>query len=81
MRAKNAKNIALKNLMDACIGGVVYWFFGYAFAYASPGDGTGNPFIGGFDFPSNTSTFNAGQYYCAELGIEPTICTLLCASL
>ena len=47
VRAKNAKNIALKNTMDACIGGVVYYIFGYAFAYGSPGDGTGNPFAGG----------------------------------
>ena len=47
MRAKNAKNIALKNMMDAVVGGVVYYLFGYALAYGSPGDGTGNPFIGG----------------------------------
>ena len=47
MRAKNAKNIALKNTMDACIGGVVYYCFGYGLAYGSPGDGTGNPFSGG----------------------------------
>jgi len=47
LRAKNAKNIMLKNLMDACVGGVVYYLFGYAFAYGSPGDGTGNAFSGG----------------------------------
>jgi Amt family ammonium transporter len=47
VRAKNAKNIALKNIMDASVGGVVYYLFGYALAYGSPGDGTGNPFVGG----------------------------------
>ena len=47
VRAKNAKNIALKNTMDACVGGVVYYCFGYCLAYGSPGDGTGNPFSGG----------------------------------
>merc|ERR1719446_1418189 len=49
VRAKNAKNIALKNTMDACIGGVVYYLFGYGLAYGGPGDGTGNEFAGGKD--------------------------------
>ena len=48
LRAKNAKNIMLKNLMDACCGGFVYYAFGYMLSYESPGDGTGNPVFGGF---------------------------------
>ena len=47
LRSKNAKNIMLKNLMDACIGGFVYYAFGYAICYQSPGDGTGDAFSGG----------------------------------
>ena len=52
LRAKNAKNIMLKNLMDASIGGFVYYLFGYAICYQSPGDGTGNPFAGGGNMDS-----------------------------
>lgn len=67
VRAKNAKNIALKNLMDACIGGVVYYLFGYALAYGSTGDGTGNPFIGGETGTSfmlnNVAVLGAGNEY------------------
>ena len=44
IRAKNAQNILLKNLMDACVGALWFWATGYAFAYGSANDG--NWFIG-----------------------------------
>ena len=44
VRSKNATNILIKNLLDAVIGALSYWLFGYAFAYGD-GDYT-NPFIG-----------------------------------
>ena len=36
VRHKNYQNILLKNCMDACIGGLVWWAWGFAFAYGSP---------------------------------------------
>jgi len=42
VRAKNTKNILMKNLLDACIGALVWWAWGYAVAY----DGTESGFIG-----------------------------------
>ena len=40
VRTKNTKNILLKNLLDACIGAIVWWAWGYAtavkFCPASP---------------------------------------------
>jgi len=33
VRGKNAKNIILKNLLDACFGALGWYLFGYAFAY------------------------------------------------
>jgi len=39
-RAKNAGNIIMKNLMDYCIGSVLFWVIGFSFLY---GDS-----IGGF---------------------------------
>ena len=33
VRAKNAKNIILKNLLDACFGAIGWYLTGYAFAY------------------------------------------------
>jgi Amt family ammonium transporter len=45
IREKNVKNILLKNLLDACVGAIVWYFIGYGFAYDK--DGNANPFIGG----------------------------------
>ena len=54
VRAKSARSVCLKNIMDAAFGGCGYWFFGWAFAYGDAqscdASGTctnaGNPFIG-----------------------------------
>ena len=35
-RTKNTKNILLKNLLDACIGAIVWWAWGYAVAVKLP---------------------------------------------
>jgi len=42
VRAKNTKNILMKNLLDACIASIIWWWWGYYLAYES-GD---NGFIG-----------------------------------
>ncbi|KAL8140969.1 hypothetical protein V2J09_006990 [Rumex salicifolius] len=53
VRAKNAMNIMLTNVVDAVVGSISYYLFGFAFSY-----GATNPFIGwGFfalvDIPSS----------------------------
>jgi Amt family ammonium transporter len=45
IRAKNVKNILLKNLLDACIGAFGFFLLGYGFAYHADEDDS-NPFIG-----------------------------------
>ena len=47
-RSKNTVNILTKNMLDTLIGGLVYWAFGWAFAYGA----NGNEFIGGSGFLS-----------------------------
>ena len=42
IRAKNAQNVILKNILDACVAALAYWAFGFGFAF---GEG-GNTFIG-----------------------------------
>jgi len=44
IRAKNVKNILLKNLLDACIGAFAWFLLGYGFAYDA--NGNTNAFIG-----------------------------------
>jgi ammonium transporter, Amt family len=45
VRAKNTKNILIKNITDTFVSALVWWLIGYAFAY-----GDGNAFIGTSDF-------------------------------
>ncbi|CAK0739452.1 hypothetical protein CVIRNUC_001167 [Coccomyxa viridis] len=59
VRAKSAKSVALKNIMDAAFGGVGYFFFGWAFAYGDKLDADGNSinnaFIGTNNFAMSTT--------------------------
>ena len=43
VRMKNAKNIMLKNVLDACVGALGFWAVGYGVAY---GSNPGNWFCG-----------------------------------
>ncbi|MFN3399949.1 MAG: hypothetical protein ACK4Z4_06370, partial [Ferrovibrio sp.] len=45
VRAKNSINVALKNLADFCIAGLLFWLFGFAFAF-----GAGAGWIGGSEW-------------------------------
>ena len=38
IRQKNVKNILLKNVLDACMGALAWYFVGYGFAYNGPTD-------------------------------------------
>ncbi len=62
IRAKNTKNILIKNSLDACLGAILWWTVGYSFAFGVEGDSP-NKFIGGKDFfsalekPASTTYF------------------------
>ena len=69
-RAKNAGNIIMKNLMDYCIGSVLFWVIGFSFLY---GDSIGG-FIG------TPSLFAAGKFAAAgdlpKIKVEIVISTV-----
>jgi len=46
VRSKNTKNILLKNLLDACLGAIIWWAWGMGVAYGDSGSEDGNVFIG-----------------------------------
>ncbi|KMZ69380.1 Ammonium transporter 1 member 3 [Zostera marina] len=59
VRSKNTMNILLTNVLDAAIGSIFYYLFGYAFAFGGPSNGfIGKQFFGlkeigtidGFDY-------------------------------
>jgi len=69
VRIKNTKNILVKNIMDACCAGIVFYLIGYAFAL-----GDGNSFIGwkgfamqsgfikDFDVPASGVQYHGNSY-------------------
>ena len=60
VQMKNTRNILLKNMMDACIGALVWYSIGHGVAY----DGN-NAFIGSTE-GSNGPSFFAHGYHAAE---------------
>ena len=38
-RSKNAVNIAMKNLLDICVGSLTYWIIGYSLMYGDTSNG------------------------------------------
>jgi len=62
VRGKNVGNILYKNLMDAALGALVFWIFGFAFAYGSVNKNGDNGFIGGINFALSEESVN-GSYH------------------
>ena len=44
MRLKNTKSILVKNIIDACVGSLMFYLVGFGFAF-----GRGNAFIGNLE--------------------------------
>ncbi|KAF9599145.1 hypothetical protein IFM89_035424 [Coptis chinensis] len=68
VRAKNAMNILLTNVVDAAVGSISYYLFGFAFAFGSGLDS--NPFIGSHFFalkeiPNDTYDYSFFLYQWA----------------
>ncbi|WCJ29218.1 ammonium transporter 1 1 [Euphorbia peplus] len=68
VRAKNAMNIMLTNVVDAVVGSISYYLFGFAFAFGVGSDS--NPFIGTTffalkDIPNSTYDYSYFLYQWA----------------
>ncbi|KAH8091922.1 ammonium transmembrane transporter [Aureococcus anophagefferens] len=80
IRAKNAQNILLKNLMDACVGATWFWATGYAFARSDSSGG--NWFIGGnkYFFLSNGYEGDSGFHdWFFQFAFAATAATIVSA--
>jgi Amt family ammonium transporter len=63
VRTKNTKNILLKNTLDACLGGLIWWAVGFPFAFGEDGESP-NAFIGGTNlFMSDDPKKFDGSFY------------------
>lgn len=68
-RAKNAGNIAIKNLIDVAIGSIAFFVLGFGFMF-----GSGNGFFGAIDLFSETSGGIDGIPHSAFLIFEIVFC-------
>lgn len=57
VRSKNTKNVLLKNVLDACVGAIAYFLFGWAFAYGA----NSNDFIGSGNFALSANFGEPGK--------------------
>lgn len=58
VRTKNTKNVLIKNVLDACVGAIAYYIFGWAFAYGP--NSSANGFIGAGQFALSSYTNDDG---------------------
>lgn len=76
VRGKNAKNIILKNLLDACFGALGWYFFGYGIAFGEKDEGSGGKFAGDGNFALNeldTSNYHSWFFQFAFAATAVTI--------
>eukprot|EP00892_Ulva_mutabilis_P012539 jgi/Ulvmu1/9658/UM054_0090.1 len=75
VRSKNAKNIVLKNLLDACFGAVCFYLIGYGLAYG--GEDHGNNFIGWNGFALNNEAKSAWFGWFFQFAFAATAATIV----
>ena len=83
VRAKNSKNILIKNLFDACAGALAFWLVGYGFAMGHEEKGG---FIGDNKdmFAGSGAKEQADNYYLAwifQFSFAATSSTIVSGSL
>ena len=73
VRAKNSINVALKNLADFCIAGLLFWAFGFAFAF-----GAGTGWIGASEWLfDGRGAIDAGAFFLFQLMFCGTAATIV----
>ena len=78
VRAKNVKNIMLKNLLDACGGAIGFYTVGYGFAYGGD-DKIGNTFIGNSYFGLRDFDSWAGFFF--QFAFAATAATIVAGTV
>ena len=81
--SKNSINILYKNVLDACIGAIAFWLFGYAFAYGGIDKESFGGFIGTADFAlSEEKRGDDGwHYWFFQFAFAATAATIVSGSV
>jgi Amt family ammonium transporter len=75
VRAKNTTNILMKNVLDACIGGLAFFAVGYALAYGVDGNGEAGSFFGFGNFFLND--FDSYAVWIFQFAFAATAATIV----
>jgi Amt family ammonium transporter len=77
VRAKNTTNILMKNVLDACFGGIAFFLVGWAFAYGS--SDSSNDLIGWGNFALTDFTDYSGWIF--QFAFAATAATIVSGAL
>jgi Amt family ammonium transporter len=79
VRAKNVTNILMKNVLDACIGGLAFFAIGYGLAYGLDGDGAANSLFGFGNF--FLADFDNYAFWIFQFAFAATAATIVSGSM
>ena len=79
VRTKNVTNILMKNVLDACLGAIVYMAVGWAFAYGVNADGEAGGFIGMGNFFLNDFCDYASWFF--QFAFAATAATIVSGAM
>ena len=85
-RAKNVSNIFMKNLMDFCVGAIVFFAVGYAIAYGGDFTGAGEWIGGGGWFLRGDDVFTYGNldkfvFFTYQVAFAATAATIVSGAM
>jgi Amt family ammonium transporter len=85
-RAKNVSNIMMKNLMDFCVGALVFFAVGYAIAYGGEFTGAGEYIGGGGWFLMGDDVFSYGTldkfvFFTYQVAFAATAATIVSGAM
>ena len=82
VRSKNTKNILIKNVLDACVGAVAWFLFGYGFAFGTTDGTKPNSFIGSGNFAMKgiDAPYSVG-YYLFQWAFSAAAATIVSGSV
>jgi ammonium transporter, Amt family len=75
VRSKNAKNICLKILLDACFSALAYYLVGFALAFGGTytDDSMGNAFIGYSGFALHGTPIDNWYHFFFQFAVLPCL--------
>jgi Amt family ammonium transporter len=82
VRTKNTKNILIKNVLDACVGAIAWFLFGYGFAFGKTEGHTPNSFIGSGNFAmTDVSSPGDTAFYLFQWAFSAAAATIVSGSV